>query len=120
MTASLYQSGSDALPGRFIDSGDPVAQAQNMRGQTVRSQLHVIARSLPHVRGAAEQIVRRERLTRVEPERFEVQIHPSCLLIKRVQIDYGEDHVGKIAGRLAVADEHGIIGLVKSQITVSL
>src|SRR6266404_4128819 len=119
MTASLNHSGSDALPGRLVRSGVVVSETEDMCGQTPRSQFHVVARSLPDVVAAAKQILSLEGTARIKPQDAEVEIYKSRVFMKRIQIDHDRDRIRAIFVYFAVADQHRVVGFVKSQTPVS-
>src|SRR5216684_4996796 len=56
----------------------------------------------------------------VEPERGEIEVYPTCLLVKRVQIAEDDYNVGKVVCRLAITDHFRIVRLMKKQIGVTL
>src|SRR5690348_17337374 len=104
MTASLNHSGSDALPGRRVRSGVAVSETKDMCGEIPRSQFHVVARSLPDIVAAAQQIFCLEGAGRIKPQGAEVEIYESPLFVERIQIDHDRDHIRAILVYLAVAD----------------
>src|SRR5437588_8958477 len=83
---------------------NPFSNFHDMRGQALRGELKIIAGAAPQKTAVAEQIVRLKCVASVQAERGEIEIYPTRLFVKRVQIAKDNCYVGKVVGRLAVAD----------------
>jgi hypothetical protein len=59
-------------------------------------------------------------VSRIESERIEIKINPTCLGVERIEINDDDDNVGKIFGRFAIANQRGVIGIVEAQIAITL
>src|SRR5438552_7233560 len=111
MTASLYQRSEVVL--KIPLRPDSSADAENVRRNHVRIQLHEISRTVPRVPRAAEKIVNLKRAIGVELQSGEVELDPARLCVVRVDVDRAENHV--VACRLAVAEDRVVFALVKAE-----
>src|ERR1041385_7214078 len=107
MIASLYQSGSAALPGRFIESRS-ASQSENMRRFGAGRQFDVIARAMPGISFAIQEIDRLILRTCTDGQRR--QIDEPDLLGERIEIHNRYDDVRSVSIGLAVTDQLRIVG----------
>src|SRR3989337_3046070 len=116
MTASLYQSGSSAgaascaalrwvLWGAFTASQEVVevllavqapAHAEHVRGRALRVELHEVARAVPQVARAGEQVVHLVGAVGLDAERGQVELHPAAVRVVRAEVDHADDLVRPI------------------------
>jgi hypothetical protein len=59
-------------------------------------------------------------VSRIETERIEIEINPTCLGVERIEINDDDNNVGKIIGCFAVTNQRGVIGTVEAQIAITL
>src|SRR5438093_8070286 len=111
MSASLYQSGSPCIRPRarsqevleVLLPSDPAPYPEDVTGHDLRVQLDVVARPLPQEPGVRQQVVRLERLARLDAERLEVELDPAAVPVVWVGVDDRQHDVVAVRVALAVA-----------------
>src|SRR5580700_5598137 len=111
MTASLYQCGSSGCDevglftsGKVIEvalAAHLVADAEDMRGRVARIERYVVARPLPEVACAREQIMHLESLRVGEPDRGQIELDEARLRVMRIEVHDHEHGRAAILRRLA-------------------
>ena len=132
MIASLYHSGSLALPGRFtivrslsgevieVALGPEPASQHEDAGRIRGVQLDEIPGTLPDVAVAVHDVVHLQRLIRGDPEPVEIEIDPAGLMVTGVETHHRHHDVGQILGGLAVAEEERVVESMKTKRVVPL
>ncbi len=67
-----------------------------------------------------QQIINFKCIARSEPQDVQIEIHPTGLNQKRIEVDHHEDEVAPIRRAFGVADERGIVRGVEVQPFVAL
>jgi hypothetical protein len=91
-----------------------------MRRKAFGRELNVILGALPQKPAFAEQVMNLKRMTRVQPDRAQIDVDPARLHMKAVKIHHDDDYARKIVSRLAVTKERWIIGSMKLQVAIAL
>ena len=86
-----------------------------MRGQTLRVQLDIVARSSPDIFRVGQQIVHLIGLARIEVQRVQRQIDHAGLSALRIQVHDHEDDIQKVVGHFAVSDDLFVVHRMKLQ-----
>ena len=82
-----------------------LSNAEDVGGHAVRVQLYVVARAIPHVAGARQEVVHLVRMVLVQAEFFKLQIHEAGVSVMRAEIHYHQDDIRSIRRLLAVANQ---------------
>src|SRR6516165_3495125 len=106
MIASLYQS--------FMTQGEDV------RGAELRVETHVVPFAAPGIYFARQEVVRLDSQVERQLPRRKGKLNVSVLHVERVQVYDDEDGIRAVGCALAVADELGVVGLVKLELPVVL
>src|SRR3990170_4892205 len=140
MTASLYQSGSSAGAASWpAGSGVRVgastalqevvevllavqasAHAEYVRGRALRVELHEIARAIPHIARAGEQVVHLVGAVGLDAQQPEVELHPAAVRVVRAQVHDADNLVGAVRRLLDVGDKLVVVGAQEPKAGVGL
>jgi len=59
-------------------------------------------------------------MIRIESERMKIEIDPSRLRVKRIEVQNNHNNAGKIVGGFAIANQRWVVRVVKAQIPIAL
>src|SRR6185436_18902811 len=134
MTASLYHSGSSSCGGSaaggassncsspmrtFMGAVDSrLAHAQDVSGPRERVELDLIARALPGVARAVEEVVDLEAPVRVDAELGQRERGPARLPVVGIEVHGDQYDVGKVGRRFRVAENLVVVGRVERKAPV--
>ena len=59
-------------------------------------------------------------MTCIQADGVEIEVDPTALNVKRIEVHHHDNHTGEVVRSLAVANQCGIICVVKTQVAVAL
>src|ERR1700704_1464538 len=101
-------------------AAEAAAEAEDLRRDGVRVDLDIVAWAVPQVTRPAQKLVRLKTAVAPDAEVLERQGDHAGLSVVGVDVDDGEDNVGKVGGGLGVGDQLLVLGWVEPEAAIAV
>src|SRR6202011_1264114 len=103
-----------------VFAADAAPETEDLRLRRRRAELDIVARPVPYVTRAAQELVRLVAAVSVDAERVERQVDHSHLPVVRIDVHHREHDISEVVRALRVGEDLVVLGRVEHESVVAL